>query len=113
MVAKRRCWREANNAQNTDRITAATDAIKVISGSIELISRSSYPEEVLHRTSPIVLHQDGARKQPLLQVDGLIMPGFVELCTPHFVYALVVGAAEGHGRPKPDVKVVQIFQGSY
>jgi hypothetical protein len=62
MLAKRRCWRKANNAQNTDRITAATDAIKAISGSaatdaikfvsgsIELISRSSYHEEVLHRT---------------------------------------------------------------
>jgi hypothetical protein len=62
MVAKRRCWRQANIAQNTDRITAATDAIeaisgsaatdaiKVASGSIELITRSSYPEEVLGRT---------------------------------------------------------------
>ena len=49
----------------------------------------------------------------LLQVDGLIMPGFVELCTPHFVYALVIGAAEGHGRPKPNVEIAEIFKSSY
>ena len=126
MVVKRRCWGEANNAQNIDKITAAidaikaiigsaaTDAIKVVSGSIELISRSSIPRKYYTaRRYRILLHQEGARKQRLLQVDGLIMPGFVELCTPHFVYALVVGAAEGHRRPKPDVEVMQIFQGSY
>ena len=43
MAAKRRCWRQTNNAQNTDRITAATGAIKVARGSIEpLITRYSY-----------------------------------------------------------------------
>ena len=52
-------------------------------------------------------------KSPLLQVDGLIMPRLVELCAPHLVHALVVGAAEGHGRAKPNVEIVQIFQGSH
>jgi len=50
---------------------------------------------------------------PLLQVDGLIMPRLVELCAPHLVHALVVGAAEGHGRAEPNVEIVQIFQSSY
>jgi hypothetical protein len=42
MTAKRR---QAKKAQNTDRITAATDVIKATSGSIELlITRCSYHE---------------------------------------------------------------------
>jgi hypothetical protein len=46
----------------------------------------------------------------LLKIDGLIMPGLVELCTPHLVHALVVGPAEDHGRAEPNVEVAQIFQ---
>ena len=46
----------------------------------------------------------------LLKIDGLIMPGFIELCTPHFVHPLVVGPAEDHGRAESNVEVVQIFQ---
>ena len=48
----------------------------------------------------------------LLQVDGLIVSGLVELCTPYLVYALVVGPAESHGRAEPNVEVVKIFEGS-
>jgi hypothetical protein len=58
-------------------------------------------------------NSDLSKKSSLLQVDGSIMPRLVELCAPHFVHALVVGAAEGHGRAKPNVEIVQIFQGSY
>ena len=46
----------------------------------------------------------------LLQVDGLIVSGLVELCTPHLVHALVVGPAEDHGRAEPNVEVAEIFQ---
>ena len=46
----------------------------------------------------------------LLQIDGLVMPGLVELCTPHPVHALVFGSTEGHGRPEPNVEVAEIFQ---
>ena len=46
----------------------------------------------------------------LLQVDGLIVPCLVELCTPHLVHALVVGPAEDHGRAEPNVEVAEIFQ---
>ena len=48
----------------------------------------------------------------LLQVDGLIVSGLVELCTPYLVHALVVGPAESHGRAEPNVEVVKIFEGS-
>ena len=54
---------------------------------------------------------DHAFRSKLLQVDGLIMAGLVELCTPHLVYALMLGSAEGHGRPEPNVEVVKIFEG--
>jgi hypothetical protein len=47
---------------------------------------------------------------PLVQVDGLIVSGLVELCTPHLVHALVVGPAEDHGRAEPNVEVAEIFQ---
>ena len=47
---------------------------------------------------------------PLLQVDGLIVSGLVELCTPHLVHALVVGPAKDHGRAEPNVEVAEIFQ---
>jgi hypothetical protein len=43
-------------------------------------------------------------KSPLLQVDGLIMPSLVELCAPHLVHALVVGAEfEGFAEEYPEV----------
>jgi len=54
-----------------------------------------------------------AEKTPLLQVDGLIVPCLVELCTPYLVHALMLGPAEGHGCPEPNVEIVEIFQGSY
>jgi hypothetical protein len=42
--------------------------------------------------------------RPLLQVDGLIMPSLVELCAPHLVHALVVGAEfEGFAEEYPEV----------
>ena len=50
---------------------------------------------------------------PLLQVDGLISSGLVELCTPHFVHALVIGATEHHGRPEPNVEIAEIFESAY
>jgi hypothetical protein len=52
-------------------------------------------------------------KSPLLQVDGLIMPDLVELGTPHLVHTLVLGSAERHGRPEPNVEVVQALESSY
>ena len=51
--------------------------------------------------------------KPLLQIDGLVMAGFVELCAPHLVHPLVVGAAEGHRRPEAKVEIAKIFEGSY
>ena len=50
---------------------------------------------------------------PLLQVDGSIIPGCVELCPPHLVHALVFGSAEGHGCPEPKVEVTEIFESCY
>jgi hypothetical protein len=41
------------------------------------------------------------------------MPGLVELCTPHLVHALVIGAAESHGRSKPNVEIAKIFESAY
>jgi hypothetical protein len=52
-------------------------------------------------------------KPPLLQVDWLIMPGLIELCAPHLVYALVIGATERHGRSKPNVEIAKIFESAY
>jgi hypothetical protein len=49
----------------------------------------------------------------LLKIDGLIMPGLIELCTPHLVHPLVVGPAEGHRRPEAKVESAKIFEGSY
>jgi hypothetical protein len=51
-------------------------------------------------------------KAPLLQVNGLIMPGLVELCAPYLVYPLMLGAAESHGCPEPNVEIPKIFEGS-
>jgi hypothetical protein len=48
-----------------------------------------------------------------MKIDGLIMPGLIELCTPHPVHPLVVGAAEGHRRPEAKVEIAKIFEGSY
>ena len=50
-----------------------------------------------------------AGRSRLLQINGLIMPGLVELRAPYFVYALMLGAAEDHGRAEPNVEVAQIF----
>ena len=38
------------------------------------------------------------------------MPGRVELCAPYLVDALVLGAAERHPRPKPNVEVAEILE---
>jgi len=46
----------------------------------------------------------------LLQIDRLIMPSLIELCTPHPVHALMVGPAEEHGRAEPDVEIAHIFE---
>src|SRR5262249_3758431 len=48
----------------------------------------------------------------LLQVDGLVVSGLVELCTPHPVPTLMVRPAEDHRRPEPNIEVAEIFQGS-
>jgi hypothetical protein len=53
------------------------------------------------------------RKPPLLQVNGLKVPGLVELCTPHLMHALVIGATERHGRPEPNVEIAEIFESAY
>ena len=47
----------------------------------------------------------------LLQVDGLIVPGLIELRSPHLVHALMLGFTEGHGRPEPNIEVAEIFEG--
>jgi hypothetical protein len=66
-------------------------------------------ERVLKRVSLM-----SALPRPLLlQVDGLIMPGLVELCAPHLVHALVIGATERHGRPEPNVEIAEIFESAY
>ena len=52
-------------------------------------------------------------KSALLQVNGLIMPIRAELSSPHFVHALVLGTAEGHGCSKPDVKIALILENFY
>jgi hypothetical protein len=41
------------------------------------------------------------------------MPGLVELCSPHLVHALVIGATERHGRSKPNVEIAEIFESAY
>ena len=41
------------------------------------------------------------------------MPGRVELCAPHLVHSLVLGSAEGHGCPEPDVEVAKILESCY
>src|SRR5262249_6694531 len=46
--------------------------------------------------------------KPLLQVDGLVMPCLVELCTPDPVHPLVIGTGEDHGRAEPNVEIAQI-----
>ena len=48
-----------------------------------------------------------------MQVNGLIMPIRAELRSPHFVHALVLGRAEGHGCSKPDVKIALILENFY
>ena len=55
----------------------------------------------------------GLAPPPLLQVDGLIMPSLIELCAPHLVHALVIGATERHGRSKPNVEIAKIFESAY
>ena len=52
-------------------------------------------------------------KPTSLQINGLITPCLVEPCTPHFVHALVLGSAEGHGCPQSNVEVAEIFESSY
>jgi len=58
-----------------------------------------------------ILRPNSGEKSALLQVNRLIMPTCVELCAPHLVHALVLGTVEGHGRSKPNVKIVQTFEG--
>jgi hypothetical protein len=67
-------------------------------------SLGRFPEEDCREIGPSV------EESSLLQVDGLIVSGLVELCTPHLMHALVVGPAEDHGRSKSNVEVTEIFQ---
>ena len=76
-------------------ITCCTQGVSMRMKSYLCADRTTYTSSVL-----------------LLQVDGLVMPGFVELCTPHPVHALVIGPAEHHGRSKPNVEIAEIFEGS-
>ena len=46
----------------------------------------------------------------LLQVNGLITAVLVELCSPHFVHALVLGSTEGHWCSESKVQVLEIFE---
>ena len=55
----------------------------------------------------------GGRAPRLLQVDGLIMPGLVELCTPHLMDRLVLRLTEVYRRPKPNFDVAEIFESFY
>jgi len=61
-------------------------------------------------TEPLIVLLGRETAATLLKIDGLIVPGLVELCTPHFVHPLVVGPAEDHGRAESNVEVVQVFQ---
>jgi hypothetical protein len=70
-------------------ITCCTQGVSMRMKSYLCADRTTYTSSVL-----------------LLQVDGLVMPGFVELCTPHPVHALVVGPAEDHGSAQPNVEIV-------
>jgi hypothetical protein len=49
-------------------------------------------------------------KAPLLQINRLITPVGVQLCTPHLVHTLMLGSAEGHECPEPNVIVAKIFE---
>ena len=51
-----------------------------------------------------------AGKPLLLQVNGLITAVLVELCSPHFVHALVLGSTEGHWCSESKVQVLEIFE---
>ena len=51
-----------------------------------------------------------AGKPLLLQVNGLITAVLVELCSPHFVHALVLGSTEGHWCSESNVQVLEIFE---
>jgi hypothetical protein len=64
-------------------------------------------------TAPLIVLLGRETAATLLKIDGLIMPGLIELCTPHLVHALVVGPAEGHRRPEAKVEIAKIFEGSY
>src|SRR5215467_8011352 len=46
----------------------------------------------------------------LLQINWLIVPGSVELCTPHLVHALVLRATEANGCSEPDVQIAHAFE---
>ena len=76
------------------------------------IRRAPKPREQSQNPAPLVERIE--RLTPalslLLQVDGLIVSGLVELCTPHPVHALVFGSTEGQGRPESNVEVAEIFQ---
>jgi hypothetical protein len=74
-------------------------------------SRHEWPRfAVPHKTAAGALRTlisfcSGVTAHTLLKIDGLIMPGFVELCTPHPVHALVIGPAEHHGRAQSNVEI--------
>jgi hypothetical protein len=64
-------------------------------------------------TAPLIVLLGREAAATLLKIDGLIMPSLIELCAPHLVHALVVGATERHGRSKPNVEIAKIFESAY
>jgi hypothetical protein len=64
-------------------------------------------------TAPLIVLLGREAGATLLKIDGLIMPSLIELCAPHLVHALVVGATERHGRSKPNVEIAKIFESAY
>src|SRR5262245_1873930 len=49
----------------------------------------------------------------LLQIDWLVAPVGIKLCTPHSVHALVLRWTECHGRAETNVEVTEIFKCCY
>ena len=101
-----------------ETLSARSGRASVIGKSTAAASRTRLQTAIRQITREILTRrhlsslraQNDKLEKALLQVDGLIMLGFVELCTPHPVHTLVVGPAEDHGRTEPNVEVAQIFQ---
>ena len=74
--------------------------------------RANSGYSAIHSNTSSATHDHARRGQApsLLQVNGLIAPVLIELRTPHLVHALMLGFAESHGRPEPNVEVAEIFE---